>query len=176
MSAERPPGQERGTTERPMQPHSPEAVTTIVEEAHAHGLPVTAHWGTVGDLRDVLAAGVDELQHLEARSVLDGWPGDVVDTMASRGIPLTPTLAVTEVAVTSEAHQQLGAGGRRITCRQRRHIQARIRRCISCWFYARPGSRPRYLRWAACLDTPRCVAISAQVRPATRARRTAASC
>lgn len=86
MSAERPPGQERGTTERPMQPHSPEAVTTIVEEAHAHGLPVTAHWGTVGDLRDVLAAGVDELQHLEARSVLDGWPGDVVDTMASRGI------------------------------------------------------------------------------------------
>lgn len=66
-----------------------------------------AHWGTLEDLRDVLAAGVDELQHLEARGVLDGWPGDVIETLTIRGIPLAPTLAVTEVAVPDEAHQQL---------------------------------------------------------------------
>lgn len=87
---------------------SPTAVLrAVVEEAHAHGLPVVAHWGSLADLDDVLAAGVDGLEHLEARQLLDGWPDGSLQALVDRGIPLDPTLAVTEVALPEEAHRAL---------------------------------------------------------------------
>jgi imidazolonepropionase-like amidohydrolase len=98
--------QERGSVDRPLSPLPP-AVLRAVEEAHAHGLPVVAHWGSLDDLEDVLAAGVDGLEHLEARELLDGWPDGSLQTLVDRGIALDPTLAVTEVALHEEPHRAL---------------------------------------------------------------------
>jgi enamidase len=70
----------------------------IVDEAHAHGLPVTAHWGTPADLEDLLAAGVDGLEHLEPRGVQEGWSPELLNALIARDLSLTPTLTVLEAA------------------------------------------------------------------------------
>ena len=51
--------QERGGPGRDLEPIAPEVLDAIVTEAHEQGLAVTAHWGTLEDLEDVLAAGVE---------------------------------------------------------------------------------------------------------------------
>jgi imidazolonepropionase-like amidohydrolase len=112
--------QERGDERRAMEPHDLEVLRAIVAAAHDHDLPVTAHWGTVEDLAEVLDAGVDGLEHVEARGALDRWPDGVVEDLVSRQVALTPTLAVTEVAVPEDDHARLqervaefhAAGGR----------------------------------------------------------------
>ena len=112
--------QESGSRDFPMEPIAPDVLRALVGEAHAHGLAVTAHWGTLEDLDDVLAAGVDELQHLESRGVLDGWPAATLDSLLEQDVPIAPTLAVTQVAIPPQVHQQLrhrvaelhAAGGR----------------------------------------------------------------
>lgn len=93
--------QERGSPDRPLQPIAVDILNAIVEEAHAHGLPVIAHWGTIQDLEEVLRAGVDGLEHLDSRDVLDGWPDEALIALIARNLPLTPTLAVTEAAFVS---------------------------------------------------------------------------
>lgn len=113
--------QERGDPERmEMDPLPTGVLDAIVAQAHEHGLSVTAHWGSEQDLADVLAAGVDGVEHLEARGVLDGWPEDLLAELVERDIALTPTLAVTEVNTDPDQHRQLrdrleelhAAGGR----------------------------------------------------------------
>src|SRR3712207_564453 len=99
--------QERGSVDRPLTPLTPAVLRAVVEEAHAHGLPVVAHWGSLADLEDVLAAGVDGLEHPEARELLDGWPDGYLQTLVDRGVALDPTLAVTEVALPEEPHRAL---------------------------------------------------------------------
>jgi enamidase len=79
----------------------------IVDEAHRHDLPVVAHWGTLDDLQELLAVGVDGLEHLEARGVLDGWPEQALQELVSADVPLDPTLAVTEAAIPAENHRLL---------------------------------------------------------------------
>jgi enamidase len=64
--------QERGRPNRPLSPMQPEVLHDIVLEAHNHGIGVTAHWGTMADLEDVLSA--DGLEHMEPRGVLQGCP------------------------------------------------------------------------------------------------------
>lgn len=114
--------QERGDSRRPLEPFAPEMLRAIVDEAHEQGLPVVVHWGTIEDLEDALAAGVDGLEHLETRGPLQAWPSEVLDVLVERQVPLSPTLAVTEAApaVSAEDHRQLrlrageyhAAGGR----------------------------------------------------------------
>lgn len=112
--------QERGNAERPLEPIAADVLQAIVAEAHEQGVPVTAHWGTVEDLADVLDAGVDGLEHVEARGALDGWPDGLVASLVERDIAITPTLAVTDVALPPDVHRQLrqrvgevhAAGGR----------------------------------------------------------------
>ena len=112
--------QERGRPERPLQPIARDVLRAIVAEAHARGLAVAAHWGTRADLEDVLAAGVDGLEHVEARGLLEGWPEEALAALVDRDLPLTPTLAVTDVALPPPVHRQLrrrvgefhAAGGR----------------------------------------------------------------
>lgn len=112
--------QERGDERRRMEPFAPEVLAAIVDAAHDAGRRVTAHWGTLEDLTDVVAAGVDGLEHVEARGALDGWPDGVVADLVARDVTLTPTLAVTEVAISADDHRQLrrrvgefhAAGGR----------------------------------------------------------------
>src|SRR5690606_19141628 len=112
--------QERGGRRRSLQPLPPEILYAIVAEAHANGVPVAAHWGTADDLREVLDAGVDDLQHLEARGQLGGWPEDLLAALVQDDIPLSPTLAVSEVSLPPDVHRRLrtaleqfhAAGGR----------------------------------------------------------------
>ena len=100
--------QERGDPERlEMDPLPREVLDSIVDEAHEHGLFVTAHWGSQADLADALAAGVDGVEHMEARGVLEGWPEDLLAELVERDVPITPTLAVTEVATGPEPHRRL---------------------------------------------------------------------
>lgn len=98
--------QERGRPESPLGPIPPDVLHAIVEEAHRHELPVVAHWGTLEDLRDVMAAGVDELQHLEPRGSLEAWPENVLRLMLDRGVSIAPTFAVLEAA-TLRPHSRL---------------------------------------------------------------------
>lgn len=100
--------QERGIPgRRALEPIDPPILQAIVAEAHAHDVRVFAHWGTSEDLRDVLAAGVDGLDHLEPRAVDDGWPDGTMQTIIGRGITLAPTLAVTEVALPADVHRDI---------------------------------------------------------------------
>ncbi len=98
---------ERGSDRRPLQPIPPAVLQAIVDEAHRHDLPVVAHWGTLDDLQELLAVGVDGLEHLEARGVLDGWPEQALQELVSADVPLDPTLAVTEAAIPGENHRLL---------------------------------------------------------------------
>lgn len=91
--------QERGSPSRPLEPMAPAVLRAVVGEAHDRGLRVTAHWGTPDDLRDLLDAGVDGLEHVDARELLGGWPAGLPAELAQRGIPLTATLAISEAAL-----------------------------------------------------------------------------
>ena len=99
--------QERGSPQRPLEPIAPDVLRAIVVEAHNNSLPVTAHWGTLEDLDEVLTAGVDGLEHLESRDLLEGWPKETLALLVERNIPVTPTLVVTERVIPPEVHQQL---------------------------------------------------------------------
>ncbi|MFD3685353.1 amidohydrolase family protein [Nocardiopsis sp. NPDC058631] len=89
--------QDRGDPRRrSLEPIAPRILAAIADEAHRHGTPLVAHWGTVEDLAELLDAGVDVLQHLEPRGPLHGWPPHLLDAMVGGGVALAPTLAVTE--------------------------------------------------------------------------------
>ena len=94
--------QDRGSAERPLDPLPLDTLRAIVEEAHLHGLEVTAHWGTLQDLDDVLSVGVDGLEHIESRGLLEGWPDDVLASLLSADVPLTASVVVSEAALTEE--------------------------------------------------------------------------
>ncbi|MDT0331149.1 amidohydrolase family protein [Nocardiopsis lambiniae] len=100
--------QDRGDpARRVLEPIAPPVLAAIVEEAHRHGVPVVAHWGTLPDLAELLEAGVDHLQHLEPRGPLRGWPADLLETMVTRGVTLAPTLAVTEPRLDADTARAL---------------------------------------------------------------------
>ena len=68
-------------------------LATVVEEAHASGLPVTAHAHALGAIRDAVAAGVDGIEHftfLAAGGV--HMPKEVLAAVAAQGIVVCPTL------------------------------------------------------------------------------------
>ncbi|MFG2077143.1 amidohydrolase family protein [Nonomuraea maritima] len=81
---------------RSLQPLDEAILRAIVEQAHRHGRKVVAHWGTLDDLAELLACGVDVLHHLEPRGPLAGWPARLLDAMVRGGVALAPTLAVTD--------------------------------------------------------------------------------
>lgn len=99
--------QERGSSSVPLEPLPAPVLQAIVDEAHRQDLPVVAHWGTLTDLEELLAAGVDGLEHLEARALLDGWPRQTLQDLVDAEVPLDPTLAVTEVALPADTHRVL---------------------------------------------------------------------
>ena len=86
----------------PLRPMPADVVRAIVEEAHAHGLPVAAHvsGATVEDLRVAIEADVDSLEHMPGTSVPTGPPdtfytsSGLVPEILARGITIVPTLSV----------------------------------------------------------------------------------
>ncbi|MGW3137587.1 amidohydrolase family protein [Streptomyces sp. NPDC001139] len=70
-----------------------EELAAVVAEAHAVGLPVTAHAHALISIRDAIAAGVDGIEHctfLTADSVY--VPDDAVAALAAQGIVVCPTI------------------------------------------------------------------------------------
>jgi len=63
----------------------PEALDAAIRTAHAAGARVTAHVFGEDALPDLLAAGIDCLEHGT------GLSADLIDVMASRGVALVPT-------------------------------------------------------------------------------------
>jgi imidazolonepropionase-like amidohydrolase len=70
-------------------------VRAVVDEAHRLGLPVTAHAYPLTAVRQVLAAGVDGIEHCLGMTD-SGWgiPPDVTDRLARAGTAVCPTLGV----------------------------------------------------------------------------------
>ncbi|PWW24279.1 imidazolonepropionase-like amidohydrolase [Geodermatophilus normandii] len=70
-------------------------VHAVVEEAHRLGLPVTAHAHALGAVRQVLAAGVDGIEHCTGLTAT-GWgvPPALAGQLARAGTAVCPTLGL----------------------------------------------------------------------------------
>ncbi len=70
-------------------------VRAVVDEAHRHGLPVTAHAYPLTAIRQVVAAGVDGVEHCLGLTAT-GWgvPADLTERLARAGTAVCPTLGV----------------------------------------------------------------------------------
>ena len=67
----------------------------LVEEAHRHGLPVTAHAHGLPAVEQALGAGVDGLEHCSCLTETGmSVPDDLLDTLAARGTPIGAALGV----------------------------------------------------------------------------------
>lgn len=99
--------QERGGGQVVLDPIPVEILEAIVDEAHALELRVVAHWGRQDDLTEVLAAGVDELVHLESRDLMEGWPGGLLDEVLASGIVVTPSVVVAEQSLPGDLREPL---------------------------------------------------------------------
>jgi len=64
-----------------------------VDEAHRHGLPITAHAHAKASVADAVAAGMDSIEHASFWSA-DGIedPGQLLDIIAARGIVISATM------------------------------------------------------------------------------------
>lgn len=67
-----------------------------VDEAHRHGLPVTAHAHGTSAIRDAVAAGVDGLEHASFWTAdgIDDPPADVVAAVLERGVVVSFTFGI----------------------------------------------------------------------------------
>jgi imidazolonepropionase-like amidohydrolase/ABC-type polysaccharide/polyol phosphate export permease len=66
---------------------------TVVDQAHAHRLPVSIHTGEGRDVTDAVSLGVDSIEHGSFR---DEIPDSTVAEMKAKGIAYDPTLSVVE--------------------------------------------------------------------------------
>ncbi|SFT55897.1 Imidazolonepropionase [Geodermatophilus amargosae] len=83
-------------------------VRAVVEEAHRLGLPVTAHAHALGAVRQVLAAGVDGIEHCTGLTAT-GWglPPSLAGQLARAGTAVCPTLGLAPDAVPPPRVQEL---------------------------------------------------------------------
>ncbi len=87
------PGSRQEATQFPA-----DVLAAAVDEAHRHGLPITAHAHGTGSIRDALDAGTDGIEHVSFWSA-DGVddPGDFVDVIVDRQVVLGATVGLVPV-------------------------------------------------------------------------------
>jgi imidazolonepropionase-like amidohydrolase len=69
----------------------------VVEEAHSHGLPVTAHAHSLAAAQRAVAAGVDGIEHLTCLTDRGmRVPPDLLDALAEADITVCHTLGITQ--------------------------------------------------------------------------------
>jgi len=70
----------------------------VVDEAHRHGLPVTAHAHATASIADALAAGVDGMEHVSfwSEDGVDDRP-DLVEEIVTRQVAVGATMGVVPV-------------------------------------------------------------------------------
>ncbi|NKE61997.1 amidohydrolase family protein [Lentzea sp. PSKA42] len=69
----------------------------VVEEAHAHGLPVTAHAHSLASVQRALAAGVDGIEHISCLTDHGMHvPRDLLDALTEADITVCHTLGVSQ--------------------------------------------------------------------------------
>ena len=66
---------------------------SVVEQAHAKGLPVAIHCGSAADVADAVALGADSIEH---GSFIEEIPDATFAEMKARNIAYDPTLSVVE--------------------------------------------------------------------------------
>jgi len=75
---------------------------TLVEAAHAAGLPVLAHAHSLAGIRHALAAGVDGIEHFTGLTETGiRVPDEVLEAVAGAGVFVNPTLGVDREALAS---------------------------------------------------------------------------
>ncbi|AQZ62841.1 Xaa-Pro dipeptidase [[Actinomadura] parvosata subsp. kistnae] len=126
-----------------------EELRAAVEEAHRHGLPVTAHAHGARPVADALAAGVDGLEHVTFMTSdgVDRAPDDLVTAIAKRGAALGITLGVAPVegsAVPPAVAARLPA----LMANARRLYEAGARIVAGTDAGIGPVKPPDVLRWA----------------------------
>jgi imidazolonepropionase-like amidohydrolase len=82
-----------GAASRPYQRMDVNILRAVVEEAHAHHLPVSIHTGNSADVADAVAMGAYSIEH---GSYTDLIPDEVLAAMKTKGIVFDPTLSVVE--------------------------------------------------------------------------------
>lgn len=89
----------------------PEELQAIADEAHRLGRKVTAHCLCAEAMREAVQAGIDQIEHGYFYTSADGQTFDekTADLLASRGVPVTPTLSVAYL----EAKARAGDGNDR---------------------------------------------------------------
>jgi imidazolonepropionase-like amidohydrolase len=77
---------------------TPEMLRAAVDEAHRHGLPVTAHAHAVAAIADAVAAGADGLEHVSfwTEDSVDS-PADLIQLIADRRTVVGATLGMVPV-------------------------------------------------------------------------------
>ena len=80
----------------------PADLRTLVEAAHAVGLPVLAHAHSLAGIRHALAAGVDGIEHFTGLTESGiRVPDDVLEAVAEAGVFVDPTLGFDREALAS---------------------------------------------------------------------------
>lgn len=89
-----------------------EVLRAVVQEAHAAGLRVTSHLGSLGQLKAALDAGVDELAHgLWSDEEI---PQPLVERMTAQGLTVVPTLHIDPTRVRIDNLGRFVAAGGRV--------------------------------------------------------------
>jgi len=100
--------------------YSLDDVRLVVDEAHAAGLPVTAHAHALEAVRQVVAAGVDGIEHCTCltESGVD-IPDDLIEELAVRRVVVCPTLGrAPDAPLTPRLLAMMETSGRTIDSRK----------------------------------------------------------